>query len=397
MGRHKEDFTLYARTMKDGRKVWYYQTWDGDRRIPGQSTGLTSKTDARKYCARLKAEGRLVPVPAEMQEQNPTLREWAESEHWWQWGECRYLRGQLARSDEDKPGVSHRYADDALRDLRQWILPYHGDKRLDEITPKDCERLLFTWQEKGLSKKSINNKASVYRIMLSEAARLGTISVNPWDRVKAFKPSARPKGILTIEEARTLLDPARVSEIWSGNQVYYSASLLAAVTGMRLGEVLALKGSDIFPDHVHVAGSWASGYGTGKTKTKRVDDIPIPRFVYDTIDSWRAWEGFVFSLTAGARPVGKDATLRALRTALVKIGVSRADQKQRNIGFHSWRAFANTFMRARGIPDAKVRMLTRHASEEMTEHYSAFRLEDFADVAAAQKELLRPPEEKKSN
>lgn len=61
MGRHKEDFTLYSRRMKDGRRVWYYQAWDGDRRIPGQSTGLTSKTDARKHCAKLKAEGSSFP------------------------------------------------------------------------------------------------------------------------------------------------------------------------------------------------------------------------------------------------------------------------------------------------------------------------------------------------
>ncbi len=131
--------------MRDGRKVWYYQAWDGDRRIPGQSTGLTSKTDARKHCARLRAEGRLIPVKEAPPSEPflPTLREWAESESWWQWNKCRYLRGQLARSDDDKPAVSRRYADDALRELHKWILPYHGDNRLDEITPRDCERLLF--------------------------------------------------------------------------------------------------------------------------------------------------------------------------------------------------------------------------------------------------------------
>ena len=52
-------------------------------------------------------------------------------------------------------------------------------------------------------------------------------------------------------------------------------------------------------------------------------------------------------------------------------------------------------MRAQGISGEKVRQLTRHASEEMTEHYSAFRLEDFKDVAAAQEALvagIRAPE-----
>ena len=206
--------------------------------------------------------------------------------------------------------------------------------------------------------------------------------------MKGFKPGKHAKGILTLDEAKRLLNPATVSTVWKDNQVYYAASLLASVTGMRLGEILALKRSDIFPDHVHVAGSWAIKYGLGKTKTKRVDDIPIPRFVFDTIDSWCAWEGFVFSFQTGARPVSGNRTLDALYGALEEIGIHKEERERRTITFHSWRAFANTFMRARGISGEKVRQLTRHESEEMTEHYSAFRLEDFKDVAEAQTALV---------
>ena len=208
------------------------------------------------------------------------MREWAESENWWQWNKCRYLRGQLARSDEDKPAVSRRYADDALRELKKWILPYHGDKRLDEITPKDCEKLLFDWQAKGLSKKSVNNKASIHRIMMSEAERLGVIPVSPWLRVKGFKPGKHAKGILTLVEAKRLLNPATITTVWKDNQVYYAASLLASVTGMRLGEILALKRSDIFPDHVHVPAPGRSSTGSARRKqsasmTSRFPDLSM--------------------------------------------------------------------------------------------------------------------------
>ena len=44
--------------------------------------------------------------------------------------------------------------------------------------------------------------------------------------------------------------------------------------------------------------------------------------------------------------------------------------------------------RARLISGEKVGQLTRHESEEMTEHYSAFRLEDFKDVADTQRALV---------
>jgi hypothetical protein len=134
MGRYKKDFVLCPRTMKDGGEVWYYRAYDAEgHRISGQSTRLISEKKAKKYCEKLLREGRLIPT------KTPTLRQRAEDEHWWQWGKCRYLLGQLARSEEEAPAVSRHYADDALRDLKALILPAHCDSRLDEITPKHCE------------------------------------------------------------------------------------------------------------------------------------------------------------------------------------------------------------------------------------------------------------------
>ncbi len=397
MARFREDFSLYSRTMKDGREVWYYRAYTEDGRRIAISTGKTSKTGARKHCNALLKEGRLIPPKVKV----PTLGEWAEREKWWRWGECKYLHGQLARSDPERPAVSRRYADDALKILEDYILPAHGTGRLDKITPADCEALLFQWESDGLSKKTVNNRASIYRIMLTEAERLGIIARNPWDRVRSFKPASHPRGILTREEARRLLNPATVETIWGGNRLTYCANLLASVTACRLGEVLGLTREHLFPDHIHVSQSWKRKYGTGPVKTKRVDDIPIPRFVYDEIEKWSQWDGFVFSYCQGRKPAEPSRINDALRAAMAEIGIvndaahrkeKRAplpgSQQDRNLSFHSWRAFANTFMRGRGIADAKVRQLTRHTSEAMTEHYTAFNPEDFADVAAAQDALV---------
>ena len=324
MGRRKSAFSLYpCHALSPGKKtpvkIYYYRTYDEQgHRTTGRSTGKETKPAAEEYCRKLQAAGQLVtgPQDAEAPESNvPTLSAWAASEHWWQWGECKYLRRQLNRSDESRPAVSQRYADDARRDLRQWILPYHGAKRLDEITTKDCEELLTIWQDKGLSRKTINNKASIYRIMLGEAERLGVIprASSPWARVEGFKPTPHAKGILTMEEAHALLNPAAVATVWKGNQLYYSASLLASVTGMRLGEVLAVKREHLFPDHVHVAGSWGK-LGLQPTKTKRIDDIPLPAFVFQTIMIWSTWPGFIFSYQLGAKPAnGTGSTMHYRR------------------------------------------------------------------------------------
>jgi integrase len=404
MGRRKSDFSLYVRRVtrpgkKTPIKIYYYRTYDElGRRTTGRSTEKETIPEAERYCRALQAAGQLITGPQRAEEPEskvPTLSAWVASEHWWRWGddprrpECKYLRRQLNRSDESRPAVSRRYADDALRDLEHWILPYHGKKCLDEITSKDCEELLAAWQDKGLSRKTINNKASIYRVMLGEAERLGVIprASSPWARVEGFKPTPHAKGILSIEEARALLNPATIATIWNDNQLYYSASLLASVTGLRLGEVLALRREHLFSDHVHVAGSWGK-LGLQPTKTKRVDDIPLPAFVFQTIMSWCAWDGYVFSFKLGEKPASGNRVNDALSAALGEIGITPEERTRRVISFHSWRAFANTYMRAAGISGEKVRQLTRHASPEMTEHYSAFRLEDFKDVAAAQEALV---------
>jgi hypothetical protein len=40
------------------------------------------------------------------------------------------------------------------------------------------------------------------------------------------------------------------------------------------------------------------------------------------------------------------------------------------------------------VPDALVQRVTGHRTQEMTEHYSHFALEDFGDVVNAQKKVF---------
>ncbi len=49
MPRFKKDFVLYARRMRDGRKVWHYKVYDDRGKRLSFSTGLTSKTLAEKW------------------------------------------------------------------------------------------------------------------------------------------------------------------------------------------------------------------------------------------------------------------------------------------------------------------------------------------------------------
>ena len=60
----------------------------------------------------------------------------------------------------------------------------------------------------------------------------------------------------------------------------------------------------------------------------------------------------------------------------------------RRIGFHSWRHKLNTILRAAGVPDSKIPLLTGHRSADMTDWYTTFLETDMEDVTAAQVTLL---------
>jgi len=380
MPRYKEPYTLYHVKTKKKGKVWYYRTYDKNgRRTSGRCTGQTSKTLARRYCDQLMMARELIPQP-----KSPTLAEWTKARHWWVWGKCIYIKGRLARSEAERPGISRRYTDEAVRILKQHILPAHGKKRLDAILPEDCEKLLFSWTKKGASYKSANNWASIYRVMLAEAARLKLIEENPWTRVLSLTPSSRHRGMLTMAEARQLLNPATHEKVWDGHHLYYCINLVAALTAMRQGEVLALRREDVFPDHFHVSHSWSIKYELGKTKTKVVADIPIPAFLYREIVRYLEWDGYVFSFNGGERPATGGKVTEWLYRAMRNVGIQDEERIARNLTFHSWRHFFNTYLRSRGVPDSKIKAVTRHATQEMTEHYTGFRLEDYQEVYDAQ-------------
>ena len=84
--RKKSVFTLFARRLPSGKKVYYYQCYDvkGARQW-AKSTGLSTKTEANALCIKLYKEGLLIP-----EKKAPTFAEFSNG--WWVDGVCRYLK-----------------------------------------------------------------------------------------------------------------------------------------------------------------------------------------------------------------------------------------------------------------------------------------------------------------
>ena len=391
--RYHEPFTVFPRRMRSGLVVWYFRAYDdsrpGHRSIP-RSTGATSKSAAREYCRRLETGGRLLtpddPAPTRGP---PTFSDFAKG--FWSW-DGEYVQTRLRFSDPAKPNISRRYADDGARVVRMYLKPGLGRLHLDKITPQRIETMALSLRDGGLSGKRVNNIVVYLRIMLAEAHRAGML---PWDprekrSVRTLGVASRRRGVLTLAEVTELFKSENLKKAWNGHTLYRSLSLTAACTGARLGELLAVRADDVHEHHIHIAHSWYRKYGLLPTKTKTERDAPLSPKVRAAIDPLLKLNapGFVFSMDGGSRPATAGRVSEALYAALEKIGVSREEQVRRGICFHSWRAWMNSALRARGVPDPLVREVTGHKTAEMTERYTHFIPEHFEPVAAVQREVF---------
>jgi len=108
-----------------------------------------------------------------------------------------------------------------------------------------------------------------------------------------------------------------------------------------LGELLALRQEDIFPDHLAITASYSIRYKerTETAKTKVKAPVPLPRFVWQQIQLFCRWDGYIFSFTRGASPATGNRCTEALYEVLERIGIDPAERKDRNLVFHSWRRF----------------------------------------------------------
>lgn len=141
-----------------------------------------------------------------------------------------------------KPSTLHSYR----RNLDIHVLPPLGDKPLQQITPVMLNTLYATLacstgERDALSAKTISYIHTIIHKALEDAVDAELIGRNPAERAKPPRPSRNSTPELQSWTAAELgsflheVDRLRLGPVWR----------LAAMTGMRRGEVLGLRWSDI--------------------------------------------------------------------------------------------------------------------------------------------------------
>jgi integrase len=369
--RVKSPFTLFHRKFPSGIAVWYYITYDENGQRRQFSTGCLKKSQARRFCLDLFRTDRL------LNNKTPLFRDYTAD--WFDYDKCSYVQSRLLHGFT----YSRSYADGQRSTLTKLIWPFFGKFPLEKINVTLIEKWLSKLKADGYANISINHNLSTLKIILNEAYRRGDITVNPAPSVRALADDCKTKGIFTQEEAAKLLDSSTIQTVWEGNQMHYTINLVAAQTGMRLGEVQALLKTSIFPDHIEVCHAWDRIYGLKGTKTNKPRQVPIAKDLYDrlqTLAKAQTEGDYVFSMSNGIAPVDHSIVYKWFRRALDHIGIDDKARKERNLSFHSWRHYVNTELRTGGVPDSVVQAITGHADKEMTEHYTHVQLEDMGEA-----------------
>ncbi len=151
--------------------------------------------------------------------------------------------------------------------------------------------------------------------------------------------------------------------------------MLAAVTGMRNGEILALRFLDLGADCLYVHSSWNREDGTKLPKNNEVRtvEIPFPDLMNGLIElaKQNPWgvspDSYVFwTEYRQDRPMQGYIFNRGLRRALIEIGFSK-DEAEKYL-FHGWRHFYTSYM-IKKLDKKLLKSQTGHRTDEMLAHY----------------------------
>lgn len=207
--RDKGSGYLARKARADGRWAASYVGSDGRRHyISGQT-----KADAREKLGsalRDKAQGLFVAGPSQTVAQ--FLADWLRQVP---------LR---PRSRQRYEGV-----------IRLHIVPAIGDVPLRKLTPQHIARIYVELAERG---RSAHNVHAVLSGAMKQAVQWNLIARNPVAAVRSPKSTRRELVILEPDEIRALLRAAR-------GDPFETLYVLAVYTGLRQGELLALRWGDI--------------------------------------------------------------------------------------------------------------------------------------------------------
>jgi integrase len=213
--------------------------------------------------------------------------------------------------------------------LRRHLLPAFGDQPLCDIRRVDIQRFVTEkMTRQNLSWQTAVHLRNLMSGTLERAVEWGYLEGNPGRRIKVPPMQRRRKTVvLTREQLATLLqslqEPVRM------------LAITVAMTGLRIGEVLALrwKNVDFEKSLIHVREAVYEGNLSSPKSKSSVRDIPIgPTLQQALLERRKAApaDAFVFASRHGTPLDSHNLLGRVLKPACKRVGLP-------SVSWHSFR------------------------------------------------------------
>ena len=333
------------------RKAWEYRWYevqpDGSRRrrnlVLGTLEQYPNETAAQRAVAALRAD-----INAESPRMNLTpISVQTLVEH--------YREKELGEDSSKTYATCRTYQGY----FRKWILPRWGQYKLKDVRSVAVEEWLRSLKLSNGSKAKMRN---IMHAVFNHAIRWEWHERNPITHVRQSAKRSKVPIVLDVEEIAALLqllkEPAR------------TAVFLDVMTGLRVGELLALKWEDVDfeKSQISVTRSIVMQHiGDCKTEASR-KPVPLDSRLAEAMNHWRKIspyprpDDWVFASphSNGRLPYWPGAFYRAHILPAAKIlGIE-------GIGWHTFRRTNATLLKANGEDVKTVQELLRHANSLVT-------------------------------
>lgn len=182
-----------------------------------------------------------------------------------------------------------------LYKLKKYIFPSIGNCQLNELTDQCVQSLVEEWLQSGLKPSTIHVLYQLVKKTLKDATEQHHLRQTPCIRIRLPKKKQARAQALTKKEQRTMENHAKSLPLHKGLPV-----LLALNTGLRIGEIAALRWSDIDLNQrmIHVSQTFQRvSLACGTQKTQLLMDssktessnriIPISARLYKYLKKWQ--------------------------------------------------------------------------------------------------------------
>lgn len=279
----------------------------------------------------------------------------------------------FARWDEDRDHKLER-ARCNRADFRKWIEPIIGHFAIATLKRSDVERVVRHLDaavvRSDIRWKTARNVWGTLSKMMRDCCR----SKQPALRVRDDNPASNVEGPdRGVNRSGPYLYPTELTKLVVNAVIPIARRrlyALAVYTGLRRGELAALRWEDVDLDAGNILVHRAEDFDTGEeksTKTKQTRRVPIEPHLRPMLEAMRG--------KAKEHVIGMETHLpRLLRADLARVGCTRPeltanDDTRRPLDFHDLRHTYGTWRAIRGDDAMKIQRGMGHAALEMTQMY----------------------------